>query len=73
MKIVEVKDKYRIETNSDIYADEVGRGIEKTPTGTYDDHYVEWLEKQIVNETNETLKQVNDAKTEKEENDANRN
>jgi len=41
MSTVAVKDKYREETNTDVYA-EIGKPL-------YKDDYVRWLEKQVMN------------------------
>ncbi len=42
-----VKDKYRDETNKDVYSERRGRGLEESGTGTFSDDYVRWLEKQL--------------------------
>ena len=45
MKIVDLKDEYREETEEDVYA-------QLPDMGSYSDQYVKWLERKLVNKTN---------------------
>jgi|14BtaG_2_1085337.scaffolds.fasta_scaffold77568_3 hypothetical protein len=42
MRIVDLKDKYREETEEDVYA-------QLPDIGSYSDQYVKWLERKLVN------------------------
>ena len=43
---VDLKDKYREETNKDVYSDD---NVYGGSGGSYSDQYVKWLEKQVKN------------------------
>ena len=43
---VDLKDKYREETNKDVYSDD---NVYGGGGGSYSDQYVKWLEKQVKN------------------------